>query len=452
MNYKKGYICVMKQNEVINRAARPAPKHVLEKRVCRNLDIAGVRSLVVGISGGADSTALSAALSAGDYEILAVHCNFHLRGEESDRDRDYCQRLCEKLGVKLEIIDFDVHSYMSQHNVSVEMACRELQYAEFHRLRTSYNADRIAVAHNAGDNAETVLMNLMRGGGVSGLRGMLPDTGTIIRPLLNTSRKEITDYLRKRGLEYMTDSTNLSSDFRRNFLRNEVIPLLETRWPEAVHSINRTAANMRQEERVLNLVEERIMETDITSLRYDTLKDFPEPLWIVNRFISRYGGTSAQANEIMRAIDAESFQTGKIWHVTGGRFVLERQSLDYIPDTGNDFRVETDTYPTTHGLSEEIRQSSNNYLWTSAAPDSIVFRHPATGDRIEPLGLAGSQLVSKVLKDAKCTRQEKESVVVAEDRESGRILWVEGLKRSRHLLADDKSETVYRYRIARSTK
>lgn len=295
-------------------------------------------------------------------------------------------------------------------------------------------------------------MNLMRGGGVSGLRGMLPDTGTIIRPLLNTTRKEITDYLGERGLEYMTDSTNLSSDFRRNFLRNEVIPLLETRWPEAVYSINRTAANMRQEERVLDMVEERILKTGSTSLRYDTLRDFPDPLWIVNRFITCLGGTPSQGSEIIRAMNAEPFQTGKTWHVADGRLMLERQSLDFVPDSDNDFHVETETFSPSPELSEEMRMSSNIYLWTPSAPDSIIFRHPATGDRIEPLGLAGSQLVSKILKDAKCNRHEKEAVVVAEERGSGKILWVEGLKRSRHLLADDNSETIYRYRITRHTK
>lgn len=411
--------------------------------------------MILGLSGGADSTALLSALAAFDFDIstVAVHCNFHLRGAESDRDRDYCTQICDELGIDLRILDFDVQSYMRDHSVSMEMACRELRYGEFRRLLVETHADRIAVAHNAEDNAETVLLNLMRGSGVSGLRGMLPDTGEIIRPLLSITRKEILSYLDERGIDYVTDSTNLSSDFRRNFIRNEVIPLLETRWPDASRSIRHTASVMRQEERVLQWTENQFIQNGETVLAYSEIDRCPEPLWLIYRFISRFGGTSSQSVEILRSLQSEAFQTGKRWHVAKGRICLERDGLEFIEDTfirdlQRGIKVEVKEFAATESLLEDIRHSSHDTLWTSLPPDKVIFRHPATGDRICPLGLSGSSRVAKVLKDAHMSQAEKESTVVAVEADSGETLWIAGLKRSSLFLADKEHKTLYRYRVS----
>ena len=211
----------------------------IEQIIANSLKIADVKKVIAGISGGADSVAMLLGLHEAGADITAIHCNFHLRGEESERDRRFVEKLCQRLEIPLVVIDFDVNDYMLRHKISTEMACRELRYAEFRRILNEKKADRIAVAHHADDNAETLLLNLMRGAGVAGMRGMVPDTGEIIRPLLEVSRTEILHYLESKGETYVTDSTNLISDYRRNFLRNEILPLLESRWPEARRSICR---------------------------------------------------------------------------------------------------------------------------------------------------------------------------------------------------------------------
>ena len=133
----------------------------LENRVAECLATEGITAVTAGISGGADSVAMLLMLRECGVSIQAVHCNFHLRGDESDRDRDFVEALCRRLGIRLVVIDFDVEAYMAANRVSVEMACRELRYTEFRRIMRENRSDRIAVAHNADDNAETVLLNLM---------------------------------------------------------------------------------------------------------------------------------------------------------------------------------------------------------------------------------------------------------------------------------------------------
>lgn len=158
----------------------------------------------------------------------AVTCNFHLRGKESDRDENFCVALCERLGIKLHRCHFDTRSYAEARKISIEMAARELRYRYFEQLRQDIGAEAICVAHHQDDSIETLLMNLIRGTGINGLKGIQPINGHIIRPLLCVGRKDIEDYLNSLGQDYVTDSTNLVDDVMRNKIRLNVIPLLET--------------------------------------------------------------------------------------------------------------------------------------------------------------------------------------------------------------------------------
>ena len=420
----------------------------IEQIIANSLKIADVKKVIAGISGGADSVAMLLGLHEAGADITAIHCNFHLRGEESERDRRFVEKLCQRLEIPLVVIDFDVNDYMLRHKISTEMACRELRYAEFRRILNEKKADRIAVAHHADDNAETLLLNLMRGAGVAGMRGMVPDTGEIIRPLLEVSRTEILHYLESQGETYVTDSTNLISDYRRNFLRNEILPLLESRWPEARRSICRTAAIMIQEEKILGWAERQIIGVDSDTLPYSRIKGSPDRLWAIHRFITQFGGTASQAREIDRSLEADDFMSGKYWTVNSGRIVMERDRLEFINNHKDDaehikpeekFRISR--HQITKELLDKIKSCPLDELWTTLPPEQIIFRHPKNGDRIKPLGMNGSMLVSKIMKDAKLSTSQKEACLVAEDRETGEIIWVAGLKRSRlHLVNSDKSE------------
>lgn len=417
----------------------------LVNRCAMTLRDSDVTFVTAGISGGADSVAMLIALKECGIRVIAVHCNFHLRGEESERDRRFVESLCAKLEIPLKILDFDVKAYMESHKVSVEMACRELRYAEFRRILRESGADRIAVAHNADDNAETLLLNLMRGAGVAGLRGMRTDTGEIIRPLLDSTRQDILEYLESSGQKYVTDSTNLQSDYRRNFLRNEVIPLLESRWPEAKKAICRTTHIMRQEEQMLLWAEKRLAGNSGNRLSLEAAKTCPDPLWLINRFIARFGGTPAQSAEITASIHACPFQSGKQWILPKGKVILERECLEYKTDLRRPLRAVADEHENTDELLRHIAKAPLTELWTDLAPADIVFRHPSQGDRIKPLGMHGSVLVSKIMKDAKLTQAEKEDMMLAEEKATGEIIWIDGLKRSRTHLVLSGSQKCFRY-------
>lgn len=422
----------------------------VESIVSKALKEARVEKLLVGVSGGADSMALLRAALAAGVEVHVVHCNFHLRGAESNRDRAFVSDCCKKLGIWLTtVIDFNVEEYRIAHKLSVEEACRELRYNEFRRIKAEIGSDRIAVAHNADDQAETVLLNLMRGAGVAGMRGMLSDTGEIIRPLLGVSRAEILEYLESIGQDYVTDSTNLSSDYRRNFLRNEVIPLLETRWPQAKKSICKTAAIMASEEQVLNNVENILSHLDLKNkLSYRRLELVDDPAWLVRRFCRQFDANETQCKEILTVILKPGFQSGKVWHTPKGRISAEREYLEFIDNKRIISYEHACERLTFADISlDEIKESRLDVLWTTLPQDKILFRGVIKGDRIEPLGATGSTLVSKIMKDAKLTLADKEQVVVAVHRDTGEVIWVEGLKRSRLYLVDNNSEEFYCYII-----
>ena len=186
-------------------------------------------TLLVALSGGADSVALLRALLAVGRRVEAAHCNFHLRGAESERDQRFAESLCERLGVRLHTAGFDTRAEARRHGESIEMAARRLRYEWFGHLLDRRTADVVAVAHHADDNAETLLLNLVRGTGWRGLGGMGWRRGRVVRPMLGTTHEEAVGYLSRCGQPYVTDSSNLVPDVKRNRLRLEVMPRLRER-------------------------------------------------------------------------------------------------------------------------------------------------------------------------------------------------------------------------------
>ena len=215
---------------------------------------------IVALSGGADSVALLLFLDEMGYQVHAAHCNFHLRGAESDRDEAFCESLCLQKDIPFHRIHFDTLTYAETHHVSVEMAARELRYGYFEQLRKDIGASGICVAHHRDDSVETVLLNLIRGTGLRGLTGIQPRKGYILRPLLCVSRQEIEQYLQAKGQSYVTDSTNLVAEVQRNVVRLKVLPLLETINPAVADNIQRTAENLTEAQSVLDVAKKSVIE------------------------------------------------------------------------------------------------------------------------------------------------------------------------------------------------
>lgn len=404
--------------------------------------------LLLGLSGGADSVALLLALRAARVDVRAVHCNFSLRGGESDRDERFVRELCLRLSVPLEVRRFDTRRYCSQRRLSLEEGCRSLRYDLFREEMARQGCVRVAVAHHADDNAETFLLELMRGAGLRGLKAMLPDNGEVVRPLLGCTRADITAYLESAGETFVVDSTNADIDFSRNFVRNEVMPLLATRWPSAAASIARSAECLREDFMLLLPLIQSTGAKD--RLDYSELESSGAPRSLLYYFISTVGGTRHTAGEMLDVW--RRGRVGAVWHLDGTDIVSGRRGFEKVAHAC--FRLpelEIETFAADADILRQVREpDGNRTLWLGEDPSDFRLRPRRTGDRISPLGMKGSSLVSDIVKDAHLDAAESRGAVVLEHIPTGEIVWVPGLKRSRRHLIDLKSPpaTVCRLRLS----
>lgn len=390
--------------------------------------------LLVTVSGGGDSVALLRALHALGVDVVAAHCNFHLRGAESDRDQAAVEELCRGLGVPLEVVHFDVAASRLAGE-SDEMTCRRLRYGWFDELSARRGCARTVTGHNADDNAETLLLNLMRGSGVRGLRGMLPDTGRVLRPLLSLSRRDITGYLDALGQGYVTDSTNLESDYRRNFVRLEVLPLLESRWPGARTALQRTLGCLRADERIVRrALGDALAQVRGGVLPMDTIRDFADPATLLLEYTAPHGGTPEMALEMARALGAPR---GQRWALDACEAVLLADGLHIDSTAGEPAPLVCERVEMTPAATQEMRRRGcEHVLWLPRPLSDYVVRPARPGDRMSPLGMKGSRLLSDIMKEARVPVSHRQRLRVVEDPATGRIIWLEGLRRSRHQLVD----------------
>lgn len=247
------------------------------RQACRQLLQPG-DTVVCGFSGGADSTALLWCLISLQEElkihVSAAHYNHRLRGEESDRDEAFVRDFCKIHEIPLTVGRGDVEACREQEGLTLEEAARKLRYG----FLESLPADKIAVAHNADDNAETVLLHLIRGSGLRGLCGIPPRRGRIVRPLLTVSREEILSYLREEGLSWVEDSTNASEDCTRNRMRHRVLPLLKQENPHLLQNITSQSRLLRGEDALLDARAEQLIEPADAGFLCAPLRDAPDPL------------------------------------------------------------------------------------------------------------------------------------------------------------------------------
>ena len=391
---------------------------------------------LVAVSGGADSVALLLILKRLDYDVEAVHCNFHLRGQESDRDEAFVHSLCDREGVTIHLSHFDTTTYAELHQVSIEMAARELRYRYFEQLRHDIGAVEICVAHHQDDAVETLLMNLVRGAGIHGLTGIRPRNGHVVRPLLCVSRADIEDYLRSVGQDYVTDSTNLVPDVVRNKLRLQVLPLLRELNPAASENMAKTARRLADVETLYDLTVRRLAD-EVTvdgAIDVEVLLQGPAPESVLYELLTPKGFNPVQVEQIFSCLTGPS---GRVFcsptHeavVDRGRLIVEERHETLptmkIPETG--------TYHYMDGLklrfstteTQKISKTSDcATLDADKARFPFVIRPVQTGDRFQPFGMEGSRLVSDFLTDRKYSVLEKRRQLVVTDA-TDNIVWLVG--------------------------
>ena len=377
---------------------------------------------IVALSGGADSVALLLGLLRLGQPLVAAHCNFHLRGEESDADEAFVRQLCEERGVKLYVEHFDTEDYAKQQRVSIEMAARELRYDYFEKLRQQLGATSIAVAHHRDDNVETLLLNLVRGSGLKGLCGMRRQNGYIIRPLLELSRADIENYLHAEGQAFRTDSTNTDTAFKRNKIRHELLPLLRTLNPSVEATL---AATMQRLAEAQTIVETAQGATASDRLPLAELQASATPLTLVFDFLAPYGFTSAQCRTIAQEC---SERVGAVYESSEYLCVRDREALivGKKPQSIGRFEIPlaegTITLPNGATLTlrrcrredlQEIPKDSHiACLDCSSIVPPLIVRSPKEGDRFAPYGMKGTQLISDYLTNRKRNRLEKLSALL----------------------------------------
>ena len=362
---------------------------------------------IVALSGGADSVCLLLKTVEKGDTVEALHCNFHLRGDESDRDENFCRNLCEKYNVPLHVKHFDTNAYAKRHKVRIEMAARELRYAWFEEMRQKLNAEEILVAHHQDDNIETMLMNLMRGTGISGLTGMKHRNGYIVRPLLDMTRQEILDYLALRKQDYITDSTNLETDAIRNKIRLQLLPLMEAIFPTVSKNLAKTMHYLQEAESVVS------------------------------------GGQSTEL-DIFKILKPLGFTSKQIEAIANGRWKAERPKMYDGKENG---QLVVSSYP----KGDDFKPSKEPFVATLDADKVVtplVIRRIQQGDRFKPYGMKGcSKLISDFLTDKKIDMDERQEQCVVCDA-NGEIIWLPGHRISHNVACSDNTINILELRYS----
>lgn len=426
---------------------------------------------LLALSGGADSVALLCVLSELGYRVEAIHCNFHLRGEESNRDEAFCNRLCQQRKIPLHLASFDTTSFAQLHKISIEMAARRLRYHYFTQLCNDLSADGVCVGHHADDQVETILLNLIRGTGIDGLTGMKPCSGNgnsnVIRPMLTVSRKQILAYLQSLGQDYVTDSTNLVDDVQRNQVRLDVLPLLERINPAVKRNILHMAENLSEVRLALDdqleaakgeaiVVDKstsptlgQAAERKMVTFDVGRLMAFPSPELLFWRILAAYGFNRSQVGEIVRfhregTGNPNDDRSLKLWQSAddvalsdGCRLhIVAREVWDQpfnafkIPECGLyrkdnlSCRVEELSIDMLDGIS---RAANKITIDRSKVAFPLMLRRVEVGDKFTPYGLHGHKLVSDFLKDAHLNPVARRHQLVLADA-TGQIIWLVGLR------------------------
>ena len=435
--------------------------------------------IIFALSGGIDSMVLADLLMKVKVDFVVAHCNFHLRGEESNGDERFVCEFAEKHSIQCFVKHFDTLQYAEEQGISIEMAARDLRYAWFEELRQQLGYDKIVVAHHADDQAETFFINLLRGAGLRGLKGMQPMNGVIIRPLLWASREQIHQYAIENNITWREDHTNAETIYLRNKIRNQLLPAFDELHPEARQGLNKSLEHLSAEnelyrellkEKLSQIVEEQEAVSVIARRNDEAIqinKSFHVSLdcfaalamtqreQLLFEWLRQYGFNTDQCHFIFDAM-----QTGignKYYSPTHqlviGRNELQLSEIKSVSDEEIQIEVgqEEITSP-IHLCFSQLEKTTDFVIDKSSHvaqldADKIQFpltlRHWQHGDRFHPLGMKGSKLLSDFFVDQKFTEWQKQNVwlLVSTDNE---ILWVVGQRIDDRYKVSSETKTILR--------
>jgi len=421
--------------------------------------------ILVAVSGGIDSMVMLHLLHNTVFDsakqpsvnMIVAHCNFGLRGEESDLDEAFVKNETTKLGIQCRVKQFDATTYAAQKGISIQMAARDLRYSWFHELADSEGCNIIAIAHNRDDSIETLFINLARGTGIHGLTGIRPKTGKIIRPLLFVSRNDIENYAKEHNVFFREDSTNATDKYARNYIRNQTIPGLEHFFPGIRQSIERSIEFFSDVELFYNEAIERYKNQivscadDLIYINLPALFQSPSPYTLLYEILKSYGFSKTIAAEIL---EEHKHPSGRQFFSDKYRLVHNRQTLiiqkQLSIDQSQEYLIEENTSYVDIPIRLKIEKFDNYHGFTPNTTPNVacldgeklqfplILRKWQYGDTFRPLGMKNKKKLSDFFINAKLSLIEKEQCWVLVSGE--KIVWIVGLR------IDD------RYKITNKTK
>ena len=439
--------------------------------------------LILALSGGIDSMVLADLLQKAKVEFVAAHCNFHLRGAESDGDDWFVRKFAEKRGIQCFVKHFETEKYAAKYGISIEMAARDLRYAWFEQLRQQLGYDKIAVAHHADDQAETFFINLLRGAGLRGLKGMKPQNGHIIRPLLWASREQIRKYAVENHITWREDHTNVETVYLRNRIRNQLLPVFDELQPEARQGLYKSLEHLASENELYRvLLKEKLeqsVERDggVQRLPYSRLvkTKVPEPVegptdssiegsaysfQLLFEWLRQYGFNTDQCRFIYEAIGTG---IGNQYCSSTHRVVIGRDDLqlsEIKEDTNEEVTIqigEEEVLSPLHLCFSKLGKAIDFVIDKSSEVAQLDFdklcfpltlRRWRHGDRFHPLGMKGSKLLSDFFVDQKFTEWQKQNVWLLVS-SNGDILWVVGHRIDERYKVTSETKTVFQCEMKR---
>jgi tRNA(Ile)-lysidine synthase len=421
--------------------------------------------LLLAVSGGADSVALCELCFQAGFHFEIAHCNFQLRGEESERDENLVRQLAEKYWTKVFVKKFDTEKYAEENKVSIQVAARELRYEWFEEilniqqsaannkqiipsLNESFipsSGDRglfLLTAHHTNDNIETLLMNFFKGTGIKGMQGILTKQGKIIRPLLFAKKEEILTFIKENNLEFAEDSSNSSDKYTRNYFRHQLIPSIQKVFPKAEENLINNIERFKEIEvlykQSIDLHKKKLLEQKGNEIHIPVLKLFKsKPLkTIVYEIIKDYGFTAHQTDEAIHLLSSESGKyisssTHKIIKSRNWLLIAPLNTLEasHILINETDAKIDFEAGELKIKMDDLIDQkiSSSSFIATLDAKSitfPLLLRKWKLGDYFYPLGMPGKKKLSKFFIDQKMSLTEKDKIWVVESNK--RILWIVG--------------------------
>jgi tRNA(Ile)-lysidine synthase len=443
-------------------------------------------TLLLAVSGGIDSVVLCELCKQAGYSFVIAHCNFKLRGEESERDAAFVQQLALTYNVPFLMKAFDTQAYAENNKLSIQEAARELRYAWFTELlgRETANVKRemaadhspltihhspftihLLTAHHLDDNIETMLMHFFRGTGIHGLRGMLPKQGDIVRPLLFARKQELATFATENKLHWVEDSSNAQDKYSRNYFRNQLIPLIQHIYPEAENNL---AANLRRfadmellYEQSVELHKKKLLEYKGQEVHIPVLKlQKSQPLHsIVYEIIKDYGFSPAQVDEVIRLLESES---GRYVQSATHRVIKNRRWLIIAPaqtEQAQNLAIDEDEHSIVFENGTLIFESLSNknapltnepataFIDHKTVQFPLLLRKWKKGDYFYPLGLKKKKKLARFFIDQKLSLTDKEKVWVLESNK--KILWVVGLRIDDRFKITEATKQVLRISFAK---